>query len=213
MRDTAAQEAIRTRASVHRMSNFDDAVTALSGSRWALTDALAKVPSCPGLYAIYGDSRALSDLRIDAMPSSALYVGKAEESLARRDIRGHFAASPNAKAQTGSSTVRRSFAALLRQSLSLRGVPRNLANPGHFSNYGLLPEDDARLTAWMHEHLEIAVWPKPDALDEPLRQIEAAVIHLWTPPLNLTENPFPLPRLKAERAAMAEEARRWQSGR
>jgi hypothetical protein len=195
------------------MSNFDEAIASLSGPRWSISDAPAKVPSRPGMYAIYGDAQALSDLGVDPMRDSALYVGKAEESLARREIQGHFAASPNAKAQTGSSTVRRSFAALLRGPLNLHGVPRNLASPGHFSNYGLLREDDARLTAWMHARLEIAVWPKPDTLEEPLRQIEAAVIRRWTPPLNLTENPFPLPRLKAERAAMAEEARRWQPAR
>lgn len=62
----------------------------------------------------------------------------------------------------------------------------------------------------MHARLTFAVWPKPVDLEEPLREIEAAVIRRWTPPINLTENPSPLARLKAERAAMADEARRWK---
>ena len=60
----------------------------------------------------------------------------------------------------------------------------------------------------MHEHLSIAVWPKPST-PAPLKSIETAIIVRWTPPLNLDSNPAPAAGLKAARARMADEARRW----
>lgn len=55
--------------------------------------------------------------------------------------------------KTGSSTLRRSFAALLAPSLGFRAIPRNVEKPGHFPNYALRSDDDLRLTAWMRKHL------------------------------------------------------------
>jgi hypothetical protein len=113
-----------------------DTVAVLTGARWSITDAPAHVPARPGLYAIYGDDQAHRELRLhdDAEAHSApdvpLYIGKAEESFVSRDLKDHFAAVPGSTARTGGSTVRRSFAALLRKSLDLQGVPRNLENPG-----------------------------------------------------------------------------------
>lgn len=190
------------------MTFTDDALATLSGPRWKIAEAPAHVPDRPGLYAIYGDDEAWSQLAIERRPDDLLYVGKAEDSLVSRELRGHFAIDLTRRAQTGSSTVRRSFAALLRDSLGLHGVPRNTAKPGHFSNYGLSAEHDTALTSWMHKHLTLAVWPA-DGLPEPLRTVESAVIIQWTPPLNLAGNPRPAPGLSAARAAMAAEARDW----
>ncbi len=118
------------------MTFTDDALATLSGPRWKIAEAPAHVPDRPGLYAIYGDDEAWSQLAIERRPDDLLYVGKAEDSLVSRELRGHFAIDLTRRAQTGSSTVRRSFAALLRDSLGLHGVPRNTAKPGHFSNDG-----------------------------------------------------------------------------
>lgn len=193
------------------MSNIEDAISALTRSRWPIAAAAQNVSSVPGLYAIYGDEQTVRrDLGIDTGPDNPLYVGKAEESLVRRELQGHFAVDPAKRAQTGSSTVRRTFAALLREQLGLRAVPRNTANPGHFASYGLEPDGDARLTAWMHSHLFIAVWPAPHPLNERLVDVESALIRHWTPPLNLMGNPRPAPGLKAARALMAAEARAWR---
>ena len=188
------------------MSYLDDASAALSGPRLSITDAPRHVPERPGLYAVYGDEQAWHELGLEPQPDAPLYVGKAEDSLARRELRGHFAAG-GGRAQTGSSTVRRSFAALLRGQLGLRGVPRNIENPGRFSNYGLAAGGDEALTAWMHARLTIAVWPAPAGMDVPLASVERAVIRQWTPPMNLSENPSPAAGLSAARAAMAAEAR------
>lgn len=48
--------------------------------------------------------------------------------------------------RTGSSTLRRSLAALLRDELELRAIPRNTARPNHFADFAIDPEGDARLT-------------------------------------------------------------------
>jgi hypothetical protein len=137
----------------------------------------------------------------DARP---LYVGKAEVSLVSRDLKTHFRSG-----RTGQSTVRRTFAALLRTELELHPVPRNAAKPDHPAMYALLPDDDAKLTAWMTELLEIATWTKPIDCTE-LVAVEVAVIRGWCPPLNIKDNassPWK-PTLSQARRAMADVVRR-----
>lgn len=189
---------------------FEAAVDALTGNRWAIADAVHQVPSRPGLYAIFGDERAWSDLKLAPTPDRPLYVGKAEHSLVDRDVSDHFATNPNSRPTTGRSTVRRSFAALLREALRLRAVPRNLDNPGYFAMYGLADGGDERLNAWMHSRLAIAVWPAPASMQVRLRDVEVAAIEHFRPPINLESNPAKLERLKRARAEMAAEAACWR---
>ncbi|HCJ49555.1 MAG TPA: hypothetical protein DHW40_09550 [Microbacterium sp.] len=186
------------------------AIEALSGDRWATTDAVEHVPARPGLYAIYGDEPAWTELLLEPSPTQPLYIGKAEDSLVSRDLNSHFATNPRSKPRTGSSTVRRSFAALLRESLQLEAVPRNLANPERFANYALAPGGDERLNAWMHSRLTLAVWPAPAETPIRLKDVETLVIEHFTPPLNIDKNPGRLARLSRARAEMAAEASRWR---
>ncbi len=183
----------------------------LTGERWAIVDAPNHVPSRPGLYAIYGDETAWRELGLEPRTQLPLYVGKAEDSLVTRELNGHFAANPNLSPRTGSSTVRRSFAALLRDVLGLRAVPRNLSRPERFPNFGLAEGGDARLNSWMHERLTLAVWPAPPARDWSLEDVETAVIQHFTPPINISKNPRKLARLSHARAAMAAEASKWRA--
>jgi hypothetical protein len=183
-----------------------DALDQLAGSHARdLQDQVRLVPSRPGLYAIHG-VEAWEHLGLGRPPDARpLYVGKAEESLAARDIRTHFM-----DGRTGQSTVRRSLAALLARRLDLHGVPRNPARPAHFSNYGLSPGDDQKLTEWMKESLRLAVWLKPDALDMELVDIERAVLARLQPPLNLKDVLTPWTRnIKEARKLLADEARAW----
>lgn len=189
--------------------DVDAAVRSLTGTRWAITDAPGNVPARPGLYAIYGDDDAWRGLDLAPSPDRPLYIGKAENSLVARELNGHFGANPNSTPQTGSSTVRRSFAALLRDTLQLRAVPRNLRNPGHFTNYGLADGGDERLNEWMHARLTLAVWPAPQGFAYELADIETAVIRHFTPPINISKNPGKLARLSRAREVMAAEAARW----
>ncbi|MGN7861787.1 GIY-YIG nuclease family protein [Microbacterium sp. 22303] len=185
------------------------AIDALTAERWAITDAAQHVPPQPGLYAIYGDEQAWHDLGLEPAPEQPLYVGKAEKSLVSRDLNGHFAANANSRPRTGGSTVRRSFAALLRDTLDLRAVPRNRVKPERFANYSLAEGGDERLNEWMHARLALAIWPATEDLTVPLGEVETAVVVHFTPPINLDKNPDKLARLSAARAAMAAEASRW----
>ena len=168
------------------------------------------VPGRPGLYAIHGNATTWNELGLGDPPDTRpLYIGKAEDSLVTRDLKTHFA-----DGRTGQSTVRRSFAALLHDTLGLRGIPRNTAKPGYFSNYGLSAAHDATLTRWMREHLRLAVWPKPISCEFTLGHVETTLVVELLPPLNLqgVVTPWTV-QIKAARAAMAEEARAWAAQR
>jgi hypothetical protein len=146
------------------------ALADLAGVRHARVDAGERVPKLAGLYAFYGDEQAWSELDLSpAFDNQPLYVGKAEKSLNGRDVGTHFTTG-----KTGSSTVRRSLAALLVTKLGLVAVPRNLARPDGSANYSLDPAGDERLSHWMDERLLLATWTKPDhvLLDE----VESAVL-------------------------------------
>lgn len=186
-------------------TSIDEATAALAVSGTpTIADAEADVPDLPGLYAIHGDAAIWRELGLGDPPDDRpLYVGKSESSLAARDIRTHFG-----DGRTGSSTVRRSFAALLRERLALSALPRNPQKPERFANYALSPADDAKLTRWMREHLRLAVWPR--AGSAPLEQIEREVLRRWLPPLNLKDCATRWqPTVKAARAVMAAEAKAW----
>lgn len=171
-----------------------------------LAGAETWIPTCGGLYAMYGSEEVWLALGLAELPDDRpLYVGKAEDSLFGRNVRTHFG-----DGRTGQSTVRRSVAALLHDTLQFQGMPRNPARPGYFSNYGLSPEHDAVLTAWMRERLEIAVWPKPEDCSFSLKTIETALLARLLPPLNLQDVVTPwTTQVKAARALMADEACRW----
>lgn len=136
------------------------ALDSLSGRRLAFLDAVELVPTEPGLYAFYGDDDAWSQLGLKpAYGGQPLYVGKAERSLNGRDVRTHFAAG-----KAGSSTVRRSLAALLAGGLALVAVPRNEAKPDGSANFGQDVASEARLSDWMEERLSLATWTKSDGV-------------------------------------------------
>lgn len=174
-----------------------------------IIEVAAAMPNAPGLYAIYGSPDTWLELGLGEPPDGRpLYVGKAEESLASRDINTHFGSG-----RTGSSTVRRSFAALLRSTLDLRGRPRNPDKPERFANYGLSPAHDRVLTEWMLERLELAFWEKPDESESPLDELEKAVLAALRPPLNLKDVATPWsPQVRAARKVMADQARKWVKG-
>lgn len=147
------------------------------GPQYTAKEALEVVPNEAGLYAVHGDLLAVEDLAAGAA-DHPLYVGKAERSLLGRDLLTHFATG-----KTGSSTLRRTLSALLREPLELRAVPRNLARPDGSANYSLESSGDERLTEWMHARLRLSVWVRPDGVV--LDEVETAVLNALRPPLNL----------------------------
>lgn len=187
----------------HGDAVIEAALEALAGERHNHSRAADLVPDQPGLYAFYGDKQAWTDLALEpAFDDQPLYVGKAERSLNGRDVRTHFATG-----KTGSSTVRRSLAALLANDLRLVAVPRNLAKPDGSANFALDPASDARLSTWMESHLRLATWVRPDGFV--LGDIETAVVLRLRPPLNLDKVGEPRDRLRQARRRLADKARAW----
>lgn len=178
------------------------AVLALTeGRRMSLAEAEDSVPALPGLYAFSVDEAGLRALGLQT--DGPVYVGKAERSLLGRDVRTHFATG-----KTGSSTLRRTLAALLRDELQLRAVPRNLSRPDGSANFALEADGDARLSAWMVDHVFLAVWAAETGVV--LDTVETAVLGLLRPPLNLSKmGASGSARIKAARASMAAESRAW----
>jgi hypothetical protein len=191
------------------VSTVEEAARVLvSAPRWPISELAHYLEPVPGLYAVFGTDTAWKQLGLSPSNGAGpLYVGKAEESFVSRDLRTHFSSG-----KTGQSTIRRSFAALLRDSVGFRGVPRNPERPGHFANYGLTIGDDAKLTEWMWGRLSLAVWPaRPGSA---LKKVERGVVILLDPPLNIEYLPRPTRRdLSSARKAMADDARRWTSDR
>ncbi len=186
-------------------STIEEVKQALRGPRHSISDAYDRCPDTPGVYAVYGTEPAWIQLGLQPTETDGpLYVGKAEDSLVRRDLRTHFTTG-----RTGSSTLRRSIAALLRDELALKAIPRNTARPDHFANFAVESDGDARLTLWMQEWLTIAFWEKRSALD--LDDVETMVLATWFPPLNISKIRKADSRLRLARKAMADEARRWSS--
>lgn len=177
----------------------------LAGIRHVHAEAVGLVPKAPGLYAFYGNDRAWAELGLSpAFDGQPLYVGKAERSLNGRDVGTHFAVG-----KTGSSTVRRSLAALLVEELALVAVPRNTAKPDGSANFGLDAESESALSSWMERRLSLATWSKPDGAN--LDEIETAVVRQLRPPLNLDKVGEPRSRLRDARRRMANTARAWQA--
>ena len=167
-----------------------DALNVLQGDRHTFERAEVAAPRAAGLYAFYGDTQAWNDLGLTpALSDAALYVGKAEKSLHGRDVRTHFASG-----KTGSSTVRRSLAALLIDVLDS-------------ANFALTSSSDDRLRSWMEARLRLALWPRPD--DIVLGDMETAVVLALAPPLNLDKVGQRRDRLRAARKEMADRARAW----
>lgn len=173
--------------------------------RHELPEAAGHVANVAGLYAIYGAPETWELLGlVPPRDNCPLYVGKAERSLATCYVT-HFQ-----NGRTGRSTVRRTFAALLRQALGLSGIPRDPRKPTKLTHYGLSEDQDEKLSQWMNEKLELPVWKKPPGCAD-LGAVEVGVIQEWVSPLNIADNPSSKwnGMIRAARGVMAEDARKW----
>lgn len=170
----------------------------------AVPIAEVRAPHEPGVYAWFlDDPRALPT--IPDQGRDPIYVGMSKD-LADRGDDNHFS-----DGGTGFSTLRRSLGALLKSELDLRALPRGTgSSEQNFRCYTFDPAGEKRLSAWMREHLRVAVLPHagPDAL-------ESELIPPAQPPLNLNKWPNPhRADVMALRKVCADDARRaYQTGR
>ncbi len=162
---------------------------------------LVAAPVGAGIYAVHGDTESWLHLGVGPAPAnSTLLVGRTEDL------------EPLRSGRTGQSDARRTFAALLRDHLELRGLPRNQTKPEQLADYTLSEEHDALLTGWITEHLTIAVWSPPRDLADVARlvDIEVAVLKRWSPPLNMRDARSRFgSKVTGARKAMAADARAW----
>jgi hypothetical protein len=195
---------------VRRSSLRSSALAALHGPPLSIYKLDPGQVSRPGLYACYGSAATWKQLGLKPPDTRPLYVGKAENTLASRDIEGHFGMRERGvQSPTGSSTLRRSLAALLADERGYRGMPRNPDKPGYFANYGLSELQDDDLSAWMKAQLRLALWPHDVAAE--LDTIETDVLAQLLPPLNLDKVVTPWrDQIKAARKLLAAEARAWK---
>lgn len=162
-------------------ARLDVVLSQLAEPAFTYKEALHQVPERPGLYAIHGSSASWRGLGLGDPPDDRpLYVGKAEASLPGRDLRQHFASG-----KTGSSTLRRSVAALLADGLGLVAIPRSrTGTDSAAAHYRLTDSGEVAVTDWMRSRLRIAVWVSDEKGE--LASLERAVLAKLQPPLNLT---------------------------
>lgn len=89
---------------------------------------------------------------------------------------------------TGVSTVRRSLAAMLANSLNLKPIPgsEDPTDNDRYTNYRLTEDSEIRLTEWMKAHIKVAFWELKQDRITPYYQ---ALIKYNTPKLNFQDNP------------------------
>ncbi|WP_369140961.1 GIY-YIG nuclease family protein [Modestobacter versicolor] len=174
---------------------MDDVTAALRAAPVPLEQARAEVPAAPGLYAWWGSFGALPGIsgpRHPTAPLQLLYVGIAPNGVVSTATLRSRVVGDHIRGTTGSSTLRRSLAALLseHQGWQSRWTTRPV----------LVNRDELRLSEWMVEKLWLTWAEHPEPWT-----VEAAVIADLEPPLNQAENQaHPLhPRVRDAR-------RRWR---
>ncbi|MFJ2342335.1 GIY-YIG nuclease family protein [Streptomyces antimycoticus] len=145
------------------------AAAALLTSPHSLTDAVAELPRAAGLYAWWAPPNVLPTFPGRANPADPgrrlLYLGKATR------LRDRIAS--NHLKRSRSSTLRRTLAGLLMPTEGYRTMWTD--------RVVIVPEDEGRLTEWMHKHLALSWAENPDP-----RSVEADLISWFRPPLNIT---------------------------
>jgi hypothetical protein len=138
----------------------------------------------PGLYAWWADGHALSVLSavLEASLPSLIYAGQAGATSwpsgrqGRATLRSRLA-SNHIGGNVRASTFRHTLAATAGPALGLE-----IIGPSR-----LTADSEQRLSAWICEHLRVAVEPFPDR--DQLGAIEHAVLMILNPPLNLRGMP------------------------
>lgn len=137
-------------------------------------------PNKPGLYAFSLNSRA--SLRVFGEANQIIYVGKAEDSLKKRDLDTHFK-----DGRTGRSTLRRSIGAILKAELKLIAFSRNgELVPPNIDNYKFNSKAETKLSQWMKDNLLIGYWVyEAEKETDILRTIEEQLTVVLKPSLDL----------------------------
>jgi hypothetical protein len=136
--------------------------------------------AAPGLYSWWADDAALRMLSssLGSVLQPLVYAGQAGATSTRSRKQGKSTLRSRVgglhiRGNVKSSTFRRTLTAALRQPLRLRVV----------RPFILDPDDNARLTQWIREHLWVNVQPYADR--DTLAEAEAVILAALDPPLNI----------------------------
>ena len=197
------------------MSEGNQSLAASAASRLNVSSpalgTIGSVPTGPGLYSLSTSRElAIADLGLkelepdEPLTARILYLGKAEDSIAKRLAGTHFTTG-----KTGHSTVRRTFGALLGLSATTR--PSTIASPTRkqlmtmTANFAFTRDDDSRLSDWMLANLEIRAF---EAVVPWLGDLERAVGAALRPPLDQELKPLWTPNPWRSSVASARERMR-----
>ena len=139
---------------------------------------LATLDGQNGIYIVAYSGNELGDHPWDTPQQRIVYVGRSKANSSRHFISGN----------TGSSTLRRSLAALLLGRLDLHPIPQpaTTAEIDRYSNYQLDRSSEEKLTEWMRANFRVAFLTLPADKIEPT---ELALIDYNAPIFNFQHNP------------------------
>lgn len=148
-------------------------------------NSIKSLPKLPGIYALSFFSSNFPLPGYNHTENDILYIGKTESSAESRNLNTHFQSG-----KSGSSTIRRTLGALLRDLLDLTPVPRNEVDfdAGRTHTYKFDPTSEERLTEWMRSNLGLSFYTY-DRSKADICSLESEIIKTIVPPLNLQSNP------------------------
>ena len=137
----------------------------------------------PGVYAIalIGDDFPFPLKTPSLTNGDIIYIGKTNTSGKRRVLKTHFKSG-----RTGSSTLRRSLGAILRNELTLKPIPRSLVD-GRVRDYKFIIESENKLTEWMINNLTVSFYDFEGG-KRLLKELESDIISILKPILNIDGN-------------------------
>ncbi len=131
-----------------------------------------------GIYIVAYEGNELGFGLWSGKAPRVVFVGLSKANSARHFKSGY----------TGTSTMRRSLAALLQAKLNLVPIPRSKdpKDNDRYNNYSLDEESEDKLTQWMKENFRIACYEFASAKSEELHR---AMIEYNVPMFNFQNNP------------------------
>lgn len=144
----------------------------------------------PGIYALFFIGKKFPLVGCNPADGQIIYIGKTESSQASRDRDTHFA-----DGKSGSSTLRRSFGAMLRKEFGLVPIPRNTTDieKGRTNHFKFDAVSERKLSEWMRSNLALSFY-EYDRPPAEIDRLETDLIHALTPILNIDRknpaNPF-----------------------
>lgn len=127
--------------------------------------------SKPGIYAIFLIEKEFPLNGFKLPENKIIYIGKTEKSQLSRDANTHFKSG-----KTGSSTLRRTIAALLSQTQKITPLIRTMADveKQRITHFKLDESSEEIVSNWMNDNLAVAFFEYPET-KEKINQLETVL--------------------------------------